>query len=194
MNLKNQSDETLVKMAKENNKEATDTLLLRYTEIVKRLAGSYFLIGGETDDLVQEGLLGVLDAIDSYDNTKNDRFYPFAKLCINRKMIKAINSSQTQKNSPLNSYVSLDNEDGINDYLIDEFMDPERLLMDKENEEIARNMILKILSPFERKVFSQMLLGYDYVQIADLLNKPVKSIDNAIQRIKLKVKKYGKRD
>jgi RNA polymerase sporulation-specific sigma factor len=194
MNLKNQSDETLVKMAKENNKEATDTLLLRYTEIVKRLAGSYFLIGGETDDLVQEGLLGVLDAIDSYDNTKNDRFYPFAKLCINRKMIKAINSSQTQKNSPLNSYVSLDNEEGINDYLIDEFMDPERLLMDKENEEIARNMILKILSPFERKVFSQMLLGYDYVQIADLLNKPVKSIDNAIQRIKLKVKKYGKRD
>jgi RNA polymerase sporulation-specific sigma factor len=194
MNLKNQSDETLVKMAKENNKEATDTLLLRYTEIVKRLAGSYFLIGGETDDLVQEGLLGVLDAIDSYDNTKNDRFYPFAKLCINRKMIKAINSSQTQKNSPLNSYVSLDNEEGINDYLIDEFMDPERLLMDKENEEIARNMILKILSPFERKVFSQMLLGYDYVQIADLLNKPVKSIDNAIQRIKLKVKKYGRRD
>jgi RNA polymerase sporulation-specific sigma factor len=194
MNLKNQSDETLVKMAKENNKEATDTLLLRYTEIVKRLAGSYFLIGGETDDLVQEGLLGVLDAIDSYDNTKNDRFYPFAKLCINRKMIKAINSSQTQKNSPLNSYVSLDNEEGINDYLIDEFMDPERLLMDKENEEIARNMILKILSPFERKVFSQMLLGYDYVQIADLLNKPVKSIDNAIQRIKLKVKKCGKRD
>ncbi len=194
MNLKNQSDETLVKMAKENDKEATDTLLLRYTEIVKRLAGSYFLIGGETDDLVQEGLLGVLDAIDSYDNTKNDRFYPFAKLCINRKMIKAINSSQTQKNSPLNSYVSLDNEEGINDYLIDEFMDPERLLMDKENEEIARNMILKILSPFERKVFSQMLLGYDYVQIADLLNKPVKSIDNAIQRIKLKVKKYGKRD
>jgi RNA polymerase sporulation-specific sigma factor len=181
-------------MAKENNKEATDTLLLRYTEIVKRLSGSYFLIGGETDDLVQEGLLGVLDAIDSYDNTKNDRFYPFAKLCINRKMIKAINSSQTQKNSPLNSYVSLDNEEGINDYLIDEFMDPERLLMDKENEEIARNMILKILSPFERKVFSQMLLGYDYVQIADLLNKPVKSIDNAIQRIKLKVKKYGKRD
>jgi RNA polymerase sporulation-specific sigma factor len=73
-------------------------------------------------------------------------------------------------------------------------MDPERLLMDKENEEIVRNMILKILSPFERKVFSQMLLGYDYVQIADLLNKPVKSIDNAIQRIKLKVKKYGKRD
>lgn len=194
MNLKNQSDETLVKMAKENNKEATDTLLLRYTEIVKRLAGSYFLIGGETDDLVQEGLLGVLDAIDSYDNTKNDRFYPFAKLCINRKMIKAINSSQTQKNSPLNSYVSLDNEEGINDYLIDEFMDPERLLMDKENEEIARNMILKLLSPFERKVFSQMLLGYDYVQIADLLNKPVKSIDNAIQRIKLKVKKCGKRD
>lgn len=194
MNLKNQSDETLVKMAKENNKEATDTLLLRYTEVVKRLAGSYFLIGGETDDLVQEGLLGVLDAIDSYDNTKNDRFYPFAKLCINRKMIKAINSSQTQKNSPLNSYVSLDNEEGINDYLIDEFMDPERLLMDKENEEIARNMILKILSPFERKVFSQMLLGYDYVQIADLLNKPVKSIDNAIQRIKLKVKKCGKRD
>jgi RNA polymerase sporulation-specific sigma factor len=194
MNLKNQSDETLVKMAKENNKEATDTLLLRYTEIVKRLAGSYFLIGGETDDLVQEGLLGVLDAIDSYDNTKNDRFYPFAKLCINRKMIKAINSSQTQKNSQLNSYVSLDNEEGINDYLIDEFMDPERLLMDKENEEIARNMILKILSPFERKVFSQMLLGYDYVKIADLLNKPVKSIDNAIQRIKLKVKKYGKRD
>jgi RNA polymerase sporulation-specific sigma factor len=194
MNLKNQSDETLVKMAKENNKEATDTLLLRYTEIVKRLAGSYFLIGGETDDLVQEGLLGVLDAIDSYDNTKNDRFYPFAKLCINRKMIKAINSSQTQKNSPLNSYVSLDNEEGINDYLIDEFMDPERLLTDKENEEIARNMILKILSPFERKVFSQMLLGYDYVQIADLLNKPVKSIDNAIQRIKLKVKKCGKRD
>jgi len=194
MNLKNQSDETLVQMAKGNNKEATDTLLLRYTEVVKRLAGSYFLIGGETDDLVQEGLLGVVDAIDSYDNTKSDRFYPFAKICINRKMIKAINSSKTEKNSPLNSYVSIDYEDGISDYLIDEFMDPERLLMDKENEEIARNMILQLLSPFERKVFSQLLLGYDYIQIADILNKPVKSIDNAIQRIKSKVKKYGNRN
>ncbi len=189
MSLSNQSDEKLVSLAKENDKEATDTLLLRYTEIVKRLAGSYFLIGGETDDLVQEGLLGVLDAIKSYDSEKMDRFYPFAKLCINRKMIKLIDSSNEKKYSPLNSAISLDIEkDSINDYLLDEFMDPERLLLDKENEELVREMILKILSPFEQQVFSQMILGYDYIQIADFLDKSPKSIDNAMQRIRNKVK------
>jgi RNA polymerase sporulation-specific sigma factor len=193
MSLSNQSDEKLVSLAKENDKEATDVLLLRYSEIVKRLAGSYFLVGGETDDLVQEGLLGVLDAIRAYDGKKMDRFYPFAKLCINRKMIKAIDSSNEKKNSPLNSAISLDLEkDSINDYLLDEFMDPERLLLDKENEKKVRSMILKMLSPFEQQVFSQMILGYDYIQIADILDKSPKSIDNAIQRIRSKVKSLRK--
>ncbi|MCR4782137.1 MAG: sigma-70 family RNA polymerase sigma factor [Lachnospiraceae bacterium] len=193
MSLSNQSDEKLVSLAKENDKEATDVLLLRYSEIVKRLAGSYFLVGGEKDDLVQEGLLGVLDAIRAYDGKKMDRFYPFAKLCINRKMIKAIDSSNEKKNSPLNSAISLDLEiDSINDYLLDEFMDPERLLLDKENEKKVRSMILKMLSPFEQQVFSQMILGYDYIQIADILDKSPKSIDNAIQRIRSKVKSLRK--
>lgn len=189
MILSEQSDERLVSLARNNKKEAIDILLKRYTPLIYKMASSYFLIGGDKEDLVQEGLLGIMSAISSYDKTKNDRFYPFAKICINRRFINAIDKSNSNKNKILNLSISLENEKSeISDYLLDEFIDPERLLLDKENEKIIRETIISILSKFEREVFTLLIQGYDYVSIGKILNKSSKSVDNAIQRMKNKIK------
>jgi RNA polymerase sporulation-specific sigma factor len=188
------SDERLVSMSKDGVKGATDALLNRYEKLVQKCAGSFFLIGGEKEDLEQEGMIGILGAIRTYDKNKNDRFYPFAKLCINRQMLHAVETASRKKNQPLNSYISIDNNDNpfSEEYLVDELLDPERMLMDIENEKLLRNMILKLLSPYEREVLTLNLQGYDYLKIAEILNKDSKSVDNALQRIRSKVKALRK--
>lgn len=192
MDLSSKSDEYLVNLSKKNDKKAIDTLLKRYTPIIKIMSNSYFLIGGDREDLLQEGLLGLISAVSSYDISKNNRFYPFAKICINRRLIKAIDKSFSNKNKALNLSISLDNDNiRLSEYLIDEFIDPERLLLDKENEKIIRDTIMSILSKFEREVFTLLIQGYDYVKISEILKRPKKSIDNSIQRIKNKIKKLN---
>ena len=186
------SDEALVKLSKEGESQADSELLNRYSPVVRHLIGSYFLVDGDQEDLFQEGLLGLMNAVKTYDPGKNSRFYPFAKICINSQLIKAIERSNTEKNRPLNSYVSIEENDAcINDYLIDEIIDPERLLLDKENFELLKSTIIKILSPMETEVFTLLIQGYNYKDIADILGKSPKTVDNAIQRIKNKVRSSG---
>jgi RNA polymerase sporulation-specific sigma factor len=192
MENKTLSDEALVKLSREGDSQADSELLERYSPVVRHLIGSYYLVDGDREDLFQEGLLGLMKAVKTYDIDKSNRFYPFAKMCINSQLIKAIERSNTEKNRPLNSYLSIE-ENGalINDYLIDEIMDPERLLLDKENFELLKNAIIKILSPMETEVFTLLIQGYNYKDIADILEKSPKNIDNAIQRIKNKVRSSG---
>lgn len=194
--LKNLSDEELIKIIKEeNNKEALDFLLDKYKEMVNMKVSKYFIIGAERDDMVQEGMIGLYKAVKNYEENKQSSFKSFANICIERQMITAIKTSNRQKHIPLNSYLSLnssanDDEDDGKD-LIDIFdanliEDPLETITKKEYYNNIAITIDKSLSDFEKQVLKRFINGESYEQIATKLETPVKSIDNAIQRIRKK--------
>ncbi len=201
----NMKDEDLIEIIKSGDKVAFDFLINRYKELVNMKVSKYFIIGAEKDDIVQEGLIGLFKAIKSYKSDMKSSFKSFANICIERQLITAIKSSNRQKHMPLNSYLSLnisayDEQDGESDIsLIDVFdsaliEDPLDTITKKEYYKQVEETIDKSLSDFEKQVLNRYINGESYVQIAEKLDTPVKSVDNAIQRIRKKAIKGLEKD
>ena len=191
----NLSDEDVIKLIKQGDNQALSYLLERYKELVNIKVGKYYIVGAEREDTVQEGLIGLFKAIKCFDAQKQNSFKTFANICIERQLITAIKTSNRQKHMPLNSYLSLnnsayDNEDNdeelINTFDSKTIEDPLDTLMKKEYYEQIESTIDKTLSGFEKQVLNRYIKGESYVDIAAKLDAPVKSVDNAIQRIRKK--------
>lgn len=189
----NSSDENLIEQVRLGNLGAQDYLLEKYRNLVSMKANKFFLIGAESDDMIQEGMIGLFKAIQSFDLEKNNSFKTFANLCIERQLITAIKTSNRQKHIPLNSSFSLNREAFEDDdtsllEIIDSKVmeDPLETITKKEYFESIENKIDSKLSSFEKKVLDRYVQGESYVDIANKLNSPVKSVDNAIQRIRKK--------
>lgn len=193
-NYKNMSDEDLITVIKSGDKFALEFLIEKYKELVNMKVSKFFMIGAEKEDIVQEGLIGLFKAVKNYNPEMQNSFKTFANLCIERQLITAIKSSNRQKHIPLNSYLSLNiaaYEDDEDSNLLDIFdshqiEDPLDTITKKEYYKTVEVAIDKSLSDFEKKVLNRYMQGESYVQIAEKLDAPVKSIDNAIQRIRKK--------
>lgn len=192
------NDEDLIKKIKSGDNEALNYLLDKYKEVVNMKVSRYFIIGAEKEDIIQEGLIGLYKAIKGYDTEKQNSFKSFANLCIERQLITAIKSSNRQKHIPLNSYLSLnmsaydDDEDNTSIYEIFDanvIEDPLDTITRKEYYKSVENIIESSLSVFEKKVLNELVNGNSYIAIAQKLDSPVKSVDNAIQRIRKKTMK-----
>lgn len=193
-NYKDMSDEDLITIIKSGDKSALEFLISKYKELVNMKVSKFFMIGAEKEDIIQEGLIGLFKAVKSYNPEKQNSFKTFANLCIERQLITAIKTSNRQKHMPLNSYLSLNTtayEEDEDSNLIDIFdahqmEDPLDTITKKEYYQTVENAIDKSLSDFEKQVLNRYMQGESYVQIAEKLDTPVKSIDNAIQRIRKK--------
>lgn len=191
----NLTDEQIITHIKNGDEQALVYLLNKYKDLVNSKVGKYFIIGAEREDIMQEGMIGLFKAIKSFDNTKQNTFKTFANICVERQLITAIKTSNRQKHMPLNSYLSLntsayeDDEDGtelIETFNNTQIEDPLDTITKKEYFEEIKNSIHKNLSKFEEKVLERFIQGESYEVIAKKLDTPVKSIDNAIQRIRKK--------
>ena len=193
------TDEQLLCDYKNGNQEIMDYLMVKYKSMVMKKARAMYLLGGENEDLIQEGMIGLIKAVRDFDVTQKTSFSSFAELCVSRQMYSAIEASNRKKHLPLNSYVSLyeDSEqvgEGRSLPLIDTIEsskenDPEVLYFGKEYTEAFAEQLKELLSPLENHVLYLHLMGTDYRTIAELLGKSPKSVDNALQRIKTKAQK-----
>lgn len=190
------TDEQIIEEVRKGDKQALSFLMNKYKELVNIKVSKYFMVGAEKEDIAQEGLIGLFKAIKTFNKEKNNSFKSFANMCIERQLITAIKSSTRQKHLPLNSYLSLnasayDNEEENGIELINTLdnkmvEDPLETVMKKEYYEQIESSIEKSLSSFEKQVLDGYVKGYSYVTIAKQLDSPVKSVDNAIQRIRKK--------
>ena len=195
----NLKDEEIISQIKSGDKDALSYLLEKYKNLVNIKVSKYFMIGAEKEDILQEGMIGLFKAIQSFNEEKQNSFKSFANICIERQLITAIKSSNRQKHMPLNTYLSLntaayDNNEDDSVELIDTFNsktaeDPLETIMKKEYYNEVEEAINKNLSKFEKQVLDRYLKGESYVAIARKLDSPVKSVDNAIQRIRKKATK-----
>lgn len=199
-NYKDMSDEDLINVIKSGDKSALEFLINKYKELVNMKVSKFFMIGAEKEDIVQEGLIGLFKAVKSYNPEKQNSFKTFANMCIERQLITAIKSSNRQKHMPLNSYLSLNTtayEEDEDSSILEVFdahqmEDPLDTITKKEYYQTVENAIDKSLSDFEKQVLNRYMQGESYIQIAEKLDTPVKSIDNAIQRIRKKaIKNIG---
>ena len=192
------NDEQVVEMCHQGDSKAEEYLLNKYKNFVRAKARSYFLIGADHEDIVQEGMIGLYKAIRDFKPEKLSSFRAFAELCITRQIITAIKTATRQKHIPLNSYVSLNKplyDEESDRTLLDVIMegrisDPEELIINRENLGNIHNKISEVLSGLEQEVLQAYLDGKSYQEIADALGRHVKSIDNALQRVKRKLEKY----
>ncbi|MDD4106269.1 MAG: RNA polymerase sporulation sigma factor SigH [Eubacteriales bacterium] len=191
------TDEEAAALAQGGDGDAMLYLLDKYKRMVRLKARSYFLIGADHEDLVQEGMIGLYKAIRDYRPDRQASFYVFSELCIKRQIISAIKAATRQKHIPLNSYVSLnkplfdeENDKTLLDMLEGNAGDPQDLLISREELINMELHISKVLSPFETQVLNLFLDGKSYQEIARVLDKHVKAVDNALQRIKKKMNKY----
>ncbi|MFZ7133578.1 MAG: RNA polymerase sporulation sigma factor SigH [Eubacteriales bacterium] len=194
------SDEELVLMAKKGDRNAEQLLLRRYRNFVKLKARPYFLIGADREDIIQEGMIGLFKGIRDYNPEKASSFKVFAELCIQRQIITAIKTATRQKHNPLNTYVSLDKpvyEEESEKTLLDiiantQNTEPETIIIGQEQLGLMENRILEVLSDLEWNVLMSYVSGKSYCEIAGEMDKHVKSIDNALQRVKKKLESYLK--
>ena len=191
----NLTDEQIISQIKDGDEQALTFLLDKYKDLVNTKVGKYFIIGAEREDIVQEGMIGLYKAIKGFDNCKQNTFKTFANLCIERQLITAIKSSNRQKHMPLNSYLSLntsaydDEGDGtelLETFEVNTIEDPLETIMKQESFNEIQNAVQKSLSKFEGQVLERYMQGESYEVIAKRLDTPVKSVDNAIQRIRKK--------
>jgi len=182
------SDDELMDRLKGGEVDIMEYLLDKYKPLVKKQARTMYLIGGEKDDLIQEGMIGLFKAIRGYRAGEESSFYTFAELCITRQMYTAVQASNRMKHAPLNSYISLDEEPEI----LSE-PNPEDLVIDQENLENRYDQIDKRLSSMEKLVLELYLEGKTYGQIAAIIGKNEKAVDNSIQRLKKKLDKDEKK-
>lgn len=191
-------DEIIVELVHQGDSEALDYLIHKYKNFVRAKARSYFLVGADREDIVQEGMIGLYKAIRDFKEDKQSSFKAFAELCITRQMITAIKMATRQKHIPLNCYVSLDKpiyEDDSARTLMDvlsgaKMTNPEELIINREEFDHMEEKMTELLSDLERKVLLLYLEGRSYQEISEELNRHVKSIDNALQRVKRKLEKY----
>ena len=191
------SDEELIELYKEGNELAIDYLFIKYKNLVRKKAKAMFIVGGDNDDLIQEGMIGLYKAIRDYDESKEASFRTFASMCINRQMCTAVTTSNRMKHSPLNGYISLDmpvtsekEEDNtkLSDLLYSAVeQNPEKIFIDWESTDFIESTIGNVLSKYEKQVLLLQMEGLDYIKIADKLGKTAKSVDNALQRIRNKL-------
>lgn len=191
-------DQAMLMRGKEGDELAINYLMNKYEGIVHKKANTFFLIGSDREDVIQEGLIGLYKAICDYDETKRSSFRTFAELCITRQIISSIKAATRQKHTPLNGYISIYkpiNEDESQQVLIDviEYFDaelPQESLLIKENMHHLQTELMKVLTNLEWTVLNLHLEGYQYSEIARQIGRSQKSIDNALQRIKRKVSEY----
>ena len=191
-------DAELVHLAQAENTKALVTMLERYEEFVRLKARSYFLIGADREDIIQEGMIGLYKAIRDYREDRDTSFKAFAEICITRQIITAIKTATRQKHAPLNSYVSLNNPVSDSDdpdrlfidFLSDKTLDPGEVVVSVEEAESIRENFRQMLSELETQVLRLYIEGRSYQEIAAALDRHVKSIDNALQRIKRKVEQH----
>nr|WP_275935211.1 RNA polymerase sporulation sigma factor SigH [Abyssisolibacter fermentans] len=192
------TDEEIVEYAKDGDNEALEYLIKKYKNFVKSKARSYFLIGADKEDIIQEGMIGLYKAIRDFKQDKLSSFRAFAELCITRQIITAIKTATRQKHIPLNSYISLNKpiyDEESDRTLMDvlsgvKITDPEELIISREELNNIENKIGEILSGLEWEVLTSYLQGKSYQEIAVELDRHVKSIDNALQRVKRKLERY----
>ena len=193
-NYNSMSDEKLISLVKSDDKYALDFIIEKYKDLVNMKVSRYFIIGAEKEDIIQEGMIGLFKAIQGFDATKQNSFKTFANMCIERQLITAIKTSNRQKHMPLNGYLSLntaaydEDEDTTVLEVFDSHQteDPLDTITKKEYYKRVEDAIDKNLSDFEKQVLARFIKGESYVTIAEKLDTPVKSIDNAIQRIRKK--------
>lgn len=198
LELEIKSDEDIVSEAKDGNTIALEFLINKYKNFVKAKARSYFLIGADREDIIQEGMIGLYKAIRDFKGDKLSSFRAFAELCITRQIITAIKTATRQKHIPLNSYVSLNKpiyDEDSDRTLLDilsgsKITDPEELMINREEYHDIEFKMGEILSDLEWKVLTLYLEGKSYQEIAEELERHVKSIDNALQRVKRKLERY----
>ncbi len=192
------SDEALIEQYGAGDEQACEELLERYKNLVRKKAKAMYIAGGDSDDLIQEGMIGLYKAIRDYEDDKQASFMTFASMCINRQMCTAVTRANRQKHSPLNTYVSFyapiaGNDDELGDVTLSDVLiseknqNPEELFIGKETADSMESRLYEALSDFERQVAGYYMRGEGYVEIAARLGKSPKSIDNALQRIKSKL-------
>jgi len=203
---KEYSDEQLIELLRDGEVEIEDYLMVKYKNLVRKKANSMYILGGDTEDLIQEGMIGLLKAVRDYDFGRDASFYTFAELCVSRQMYTAVQASNRKKHAPLNNSISLNEEykqeEGneqsenyslykqLSDYLSDKGSEnnPESMLISQEYIEQVEDIAQTHLSDFEKQVFELHLTGMNYAQVAKVLGRDEKSTDNAIQRAKRKLK------
>lgn len=191
-------EEEVVALAREGDDKASEYLIKKYKNFVRAKARSYFLIGADREDIIQEGMIGLFKAIRDFQVEKISSFRAFAELCITRQIITAIKTATRQKHIPLNSYVSLnkpiydeESERTLLDVLAGaRVLDPEELIISREEVHSIETKIGEVLSDLEQEVLSDYLQGKSYQEIAEHLDRHVKSIDNALQRVKRKLERF----
>lgn len=199
MNYKDINDYELVSYIRDNNEEASEIIYDKYKPLIEKNARRLLKYcnynGLELNDLVQEGMLGLSKAIESFNETKEASFYTYAKTCIERRQLTAIIASQRQKHKLLNESVSFeaydddfDNIKTVDAMLVDNSYNPESVVFDYENSTDLLNKASEILTTLEMQVFELKISGFSYIEISEILDKDKKQIDNAIQRIKYKIK------
>lgn len=193
------TDEELIVRLRDGEEAIMDYILNKYKNLVRKYARNMYILGAEEQDLIQEGMIGLFRAIQDYDSGRDASFFTFADLCVSRKMYNAIEASKREKHTPLNNYVSFYTSSNLPDndgktvlmdlFSADETSNPESMLIDRENVERIEALVEQELSSFEKQVFDLYITGMKYGQIAKVLGKDEKSTDNALQRIKSKLRK-----
>ena len=200
-NDKQESDEILIDRLRDGESSIMDYIMDKYKYLVRSKAKSMYILGADTEDLIQEGMIGLFKAVRDYDCGRDASFFTFAELCISRQIYTAVQAAQRQKHLPLNSYISLSGEGhdtdtagGDPEELLStgQGSDPESLFLDKERMEYLEAQIEKELSAFEKQVLDLYLTGMSYSEIARVLGRDEKSTDNALQRVKTKIRKILK--
>ncbi len=199
------TDEELIQRLRDGEEQIMEFLLEKYKHLVKSKATSMYILGGDTQDLIQEGMIGLFKAIRDYDSGRDASFYTFAQLCVSRNIYSAVQRSGRKKHQPLNHYISIYGSDrgkegeagmdtafnGLSELMAaGEGANPEEILIGQENIEGLYKYIEEELSAFETQVLELHVTGMGYVEIAKVLGRDEKSTDNALQRIRSKLKKY----
>ena len=197
----NVDDDQIITWTKENDPEAMDYLMRKYRGMVKQEARKMYLIGSDEEDLIQEGMIGLLQAIRAYERDQEASFASFARLCVRRQMYSAVTASNRKKHQPLNTYISFNEpiflettrrngykEQTVEDMILADEKDtnPEKIVLDREQADMIESVIVERLTSYEKKVLNLYLEGRSYEDIAGELNRTRKAIDNAIQRIRRK--------
>ena len=195
MNYKNYTDEELIEKLRAGDAEIADYIMEKYKPLVRKKTNAMYLIGGETEDLIQEGMIGLFKAVRDYKPEKEASFFAFAEICITRQLYSALEASNRKKHIPLNTYISFSNQNDSEGMLLEQMIteqtiSPEQMMIEREGKKEFFEKLDEKLSPMERKVLYLYLEGNSYTQIADVLEKPAKSIDNTLQRIRAKVKLF----
>ena len=195
------SDEELIERLRDGEEPITEYIMNKYKNLVRSKAKSMYILGADSEDLIQEGMIGLFKALRDYDAGRDASFLTFAELCISRQIYTAVQASRRKKHIPLNTYVSLYSDaaergegDGehmelVNAIVAQSGQNPEDTVIDRENLQVLEQIIDQELSSFEKQVLDLYLTGMSYVQIARVLGKDGKSADNALQRIKSKLRK-----